>query len=230
MKPSPINHQPKGKTKMNTATEKQYSSREEIFNDPQMGTYDKSLALAEWDKTHPPEPSARDEILSRGLPAFQTGQLIAELPPEQPARPRLLPGEREACAEAAINLKSLKASYTELVSGLEKYRSAHEQTVTELRKLEKNLMPDDEPGIRSLIYMEARQRVIVRYLDAAPDKIRAVENSVNNIIRGVDLLFSKRFGMTKEPGGREWANVGFGALPTRITGAVAAIETELNRK
>jgi len=70
---------------MNTATEKQ--SREEIFNDPQMGTYDKSLALAEWDKTHPPEPSAREEILSRGLSAYEAGQLIAKLPPEQPALP-----------------------------------------------------------------------------------------------------------------------------------------------
>ena len=215
---------------MNTATEKQYSSREEIFNDPLLGTYDKSLALAEWDKTHSPEMSEREKILAKGLSAYEAGQLLSKLPPEQPARPRLLPGEREACAEARINLKSLKASYTELVAGLEKYRSAHEQTVSELRKLEKNLMPDDEPGIRSLIYMEARQRVIVRYLDEAPGKIRAVENSANSIIRGVDQLFSKRFGMTKEPGGREWSNIGFSALPTRISGAVAAIETELSRK
>jgi hypothetical protein len=215
---------------MSTETVTEYKSRQEIFEDPTLAVYDKSLALAEWDKTHPPESSVREEILARGLSAYEAGQLIAKLPPEQPARPRLLPGEREACAEARINLKSLKASYTELVSGLEKYRSAHEQTVNELRKLEKNLMPDDEPGIRSLIYMEARQRVIVRYLDEAPDKIRAVENSANSIIRGVDQLFSKRFGMTKEPGGRTWSNVGFSALPTRISGAVAAIETELNRK
>jgi hypothetical protein len=215
----------------NVSTAKKYSSLEEILYDPDIKTvYDRSQIMAEWEKENPPAPTTREEILSRGLSAYEAGQLIAKLPPEQPARPRLLPGEREACAEARINLKSLKASYTELVSGLEKYRSAHEQTVNELRKLEKNLMPDDEPGIRSLIYMEARQRVIVRYLDEAPDKIRAVENSANSIIRGVDQLFSKRFGMTKEPGGRTWSNVGFAALPTRISGAVAAIETELNRK
>jgi hypothetical protein len=218
---------------MNTATTEptiqDFQTRQELF-ESDLPTYTKAQLLAQWDREHPPGQTEREKILASGLNAYDAARAIEALPPEQPARPRLLPGEREACAEARINLKSLKASYTELVSGLEKYRSAHEQTVNELRKLEKNLMPDDEPGIRSLIYMEARQRVIVRYLDEAPGKIRAVENSANSIIRGVDQLFSKRFGMTKEPGGRTWSNVGFSALPTRISGAVAAIETELNRK
>jgi hypothetical protein len=57
-----------------------------------------------------------------------------------------------------------------------------------------------------------------------------LENNANSILGGVSGLFDRRFGQSKEFGGREWANVGFGALPTRITGAVAAIETELNRK
>jgi hypothetical protein len=44
-------------------------------------------------------------------------------------------------------------------------------------------------------------------------------------------LFNRKFGMTKESGGRLWANVGMGgALPTRISACCTAIEIELNRK
>jgi hypothetical protein len=216
---------------MNTATEKQYSSREEIFNDPQMGTYDKSLALAEWDKTHPPEPSAREEILSRGLSAYEAGQLIAKLPPEQPALPRLLPGERGALAEARNKLETLAKEYVELIARQEQGRQALEQTSKEKRKLETSLDFDDVPGIQKLIFVTARLDVTRNWLAGADDKIKAVENSANSILAAVNALFNRKFGMTKESGGRLWANVGMGgALPTRISACCTAIEIELNRK
>jgi hypothetical protein len=216
---------------MNTATEKQYSSREEIFNDPQMGTYDKSLALAEWDKTHPPEPSAREEILSRGLSAYEAGQLIAKLPPEQPALPRLLPGERGALAEARNKLETLAKEYVELIARQEQGRQALEQTSKEKRKLETSLDFADVPGIQKLIFVTARLDVTRNWLAGADDKIKAVENSANSILAAVNALFNRKFGMTKESGGRLWANVGMGgALPTRISACCTAIEIELNRK
>ncbi|HXR05592.1 MAG TPA: hypothetical protein VN836_12880 [Verrucomicrobiae bacterium] len=186
---------------MSTVTEK-YKSREEILYDEGIRyTYERAQILAEWDK----ENRGKRE------------------PP-----PKLSAAERQACAECVPKLKALKAGYTELICGLEKYRQAHEQAVTELRRLEKTLLPDDVEGIRSMIFMRGRLEVIVNYVNSAPDRIRAVENSGAAILSSLDKLLSKRFGATREAGGTIWANVGMGGvLGTRIDMALAEIERRL---
>jgi phage-related minor tail protein len=141
-----------------------------------------------------------------------------------------LPGEREALAEARNNLEKLKAAYIEQVGNLERYRQAKDQTARELKRLEKEASPDKPEDIRSLGHLEIRLRVIVNRISDLPDNIREIENTANSILGGVNQLFNRKFGQSKEAGGRAWNNSGFAALPTRISGAVAAIETELSRK
>jgi hypothetical protein len=215
---------------MSTATIQDFQTRQELF-ESDLPVYTKAQLLAQWDREHPPEPSAREEILSRGLSAYEAGQLIAKLPPEQSALPRLLPGERGALAEARNKLETLAKEYVELIARQEQGRQALEQTSKEKRKLETSLDFDDVPGIQKLIFVTARLDVTRNWLAGADDKIKAVENSANSILAAVNALFNRKFGMTKESGGRLWANVGMGgALPTRISACCTAIEIELNRK
>jgi hypothetical protein len=207
-----------------------FRSREEIFNSG-LQPYDKARALEAWDREHPPGQTEREKLLASGMSAYDAAQALAKLPPERPAQPRLLPGERSALAEAAESLRALKESYVELLAKREKGQQALEQTSKEKRKLETSLDFDDVPGIQSLIFVTARVTVTQNWLNAAVDKIKAAENHANRIIEAVNQLLTRKFGMTKEPGGRLWANIGMGgALPTRIAGCVAAIETELSRK
>jgi hypothetical protein len=215
---------------MSTATIQDFQTRQELF-ESDLPVYTKAQLLAQWDREHPPEPSAREEILSRGLSAYEAGQLIAKLPPEQSALPRLLPGERGALAEARNKLETLAKEYVELIARQEQGRQALEQTSKEKRKLETSLDFDDVPGIQKLIFVTARLDVTRNWLAGADDKIKAVENSANSILAAVNALFNRKFGMTKESGGRLWANVGMGgALPTRISACCTAIEIELNQK
>jgi hypothetical protein len=206
-----------------------FTTRDEIFYSG-LQPFDKARLLEKWDREHPPRETEREKILGSGMSAYDAAQALAKLPPEQPARPRLLLAEREALAEAKINLEKRQAAYVELVGKVERYRQAKEQTGRDLKKLESEVTPDDVEAIRSMIYMRGRMEVIVNRIGDLPDKIRALENSTNAIIGSVYQLFTRKFGASREAGGPSWSNPGFAALPTRISGCCAAIETELNRK
>ena len=218
---------------MNTATTeptiKDFQTRQELF-ESDLPVYTKAQLLAQWDREHPPELSAREEILASGMNAYDAARAIEALPPEQPAPPRLSANERAAVAEARNKLEALGKEYVELIARQEQGRQALEQTSKEKRKLETSLDFDDVPGIQKLIFVTARLDVTRNWLAGADDKIKAVENSANSILAAVNQLFNRKFGMTKEPGGLLWANIGMGgALPTRIAGCVASIETELEK-
>jgi len=213
-----------------STTVTEYKSRLEIFEDPTLPVYDKAKLLEAWDVAHPPGKTEREKILASGMNAYDAARAIEALPPEQPSRPKLSPSERATVAEAKINLEKLKAAYIEQVGNLERYRQAKDQTARELKRLEKEASPDKPEDIRSLGHLEIRLRVIVNRINDLPDNIRAIENTANSILGGVNQLFTRRFGMSKEFGGRPWSNIGFAALPTRIDGAVAEIETALNGK
>ena len=213
---------------MNTITE--YNSRQEIFEDPTLPVYDKAQLLEKWGREHPPELSAREEILARGLSAYESAKLIEALPPEKPQPVRLSANERAAVAEARNKLEALGKEYVELIARQEQGRQALEQTSKEKRKLETSLDFDDVPGIQKLIFVTAKLTVTQNWLAGAEAKITAAENHANAILGGVNQLFNRRFGMSPTPGGRGFANPGMGSLPTRIAGCVASIETALNGK
>jgi len=190
--------------------------------------HENSLLLAEWDRTYPPAQTARDRIVRSGNSAHENAQAISKLPPEKPATVRLLPAERETLADAATKLRTLRESYVVLLSKREKGEQALEQTGREKRRLETSLDFDDVPGIQSLVFITAKLQVTQTWLAGAGEKIKGLENVANTLIKGVDALFTRRFGPSREPGGR-W-NPGFSALPTRISECVTAIEVELNKK
>jgi len=213
-----------------TSTIERFSSREEILNSG-LPAYENSLLLAAWDAAHPPAQTARDRIVQSGNSAHRNAIDIAALPPEQPARPKLLPGERAALAEAKNKLKAIGKEYAGLIAKREQGQQVFEQTAKEKRRLETTLDFDDAQGIQNLIFVTARASVTQNWLNAAADKIRGAENAANLILSGVDKLFNRKFGPTKEPGGRLWANAGMGpTLPARIDDCCAAITNALDQK
>jgi len=217
---------------MNTATTeptiKDFQTRQELF-ESDLPVYTKAQLLAQWDRQCPPELSAREEILARGLSAYESAKLIEALPPEKPQPVRLSANERAAVAEARNKLEALGKEFVELIAKREQGQQAFEQTSREKKRLESTLDFDDAPGISSLVFTTARVTVTQNWLNSAAAKIRAIETNADSILSGVNQLFNRRFGMSPTPGGRGFANPGMGSLPTRIAGCVASIETALGK-
>jgi hypothetical protein len=187
---------------MNTATEpklEDFSTRQDLF-ESDLPTYTKGQLLAAWDAAHKDEP---------------------------PEKPRLNTGEREQLAEFATKLRSLKTAHVGLAGNYEKYRQGQEQGRTEIRRLEATLHPDDTEGIKSLIFMRARQEILDRFVNTAPDRLREIDHAAENCFFRVDQILSRRFGAAMQPGGRYF---GASSLPGKIDIALAAIEAALNKK
>lgn len=176
-----------------------HTRRQDIF-ESDLQAYDKSLLLAEWDAKHKGEP---------------------------PEPPRLNGSEREQLAEFAAKLRALKTAHVGLAGNLEKYRQGQEQGRAEIKRLETTLHPDDMEGIKSLIYMRARQEILDRFVNTAPDRLREIDRAAENCFFHVDKIITRRFDADMRPGGRYF---GAASLPGKIDIALAAIESALSRK